>query len=56
MSHPIDELARRAVEQLHRDNSDNALQSAIELMLTDRSTINVIRALRAWADYLEERI
>ena len=48
-------LASLATEKLHRENSDTALQAAIELMLTDRPTLSVITALRAWADYLEER-
>lgn len=47
---------QQIVENMHRQNSDNALQAVIELMLTDRRTEEVIAALRAWADYLDERV
>lgn len=52
---PITKAAAKATEAMHRANSDGALQCAIELMLTDRKTTDVVASLRAWADYLEER-
>lgn len=55
MNPRLNSLAAQATEALHRHNSDAALQAAIELMLTDRPAGKVIEALRAWADYLEER-
>jgi hypothetical protein len=48
-------IAAAATQKLHRADSDAALQAAIELMLTDRPTEDVIAALRSWADYLTER-
>jgi len=51
----LEAAAKAATEAMHRVNSDNALQASIELMLTDRPTADVIKALRAWADYLEDR-
>jgi len=41
---------------MHRQNSDTALQAAIELMLTDRPSKDVIAALKAWTEYLEDRV
>lgn len=55
MTDEIRRLAERAAHDMHRHNSEIALQSAIELMLTDHSSAEVIAALRTWADYLEER-
>lgn len=52
----MDKQVQQIIEDMHRHNSDIALQAAIELMLTDRSTEEVIAALRAWADYLDERV
>lgn len=51
----LQSLADNAIDRMHRENSDNALQSALELMLTDRPTDEVVAALRVWADYLEDR-
>ena len=44
-----------AVSDMQRENSEIALQAAIELMLSDFSTYDVVTKLRAWADYLDER-
>lgn len=55
MADTLQEQAERAVNAMHRSNSDAALQCAIELMLTDRRSGEVVAALRSWADYLEER-
>lgn len=51
----IDKLAEAAIRDMHRHNSDQALQAAIELMLTDHATDEVVERLRSWADYLQER-
>lgn len=51
----LNSLAKNYTLQMHRFNSDNALQSVVELMLTDRPTNEVISALIYWAEYLEER-
>lgn len=48
-------VAAAATERLHRRNSDTALRCAIELMLTDRKTVEVIAQLREWVAYLEDR-
>lgn len=51
----ITEEAERITQEMHRTNSQHALQAVIELMLTDHTTREVIDHLRAWADYLDER-
>lgn len=51
----ITEAAERITRDMHRSNSEQALQAVIELMLTDHTTEEVIDQLRAWADYLDER-
>lgn len=51
----IDELTARARDRLLADNAESALQAGIELMLLSHSSSEVIRRLRAWADYLEDR-
>lgn len=57
--HPEREILKRAAEQaterLLAENSEQALQAGVELMLLSHSTSEVIRRLRHWADYLEER-
>jgi Trp operon repressor len=45
----------KATRDLHRSNSEQALQAIIELMLTDHSTEEVVARLRGWADYLDDR-
>ncbi|WP_292411455.1 hypothetical protein [Mesorhizobium sp.] len=51
----INDYAQRATREMHRQNSEAASQGAIELMLTDHTTAEVVAWLRAWAKYLEER-
>lgn len=51
----INQHAPRVIREMHRSNSEQASQAAIELMLTDHSTAEVVAWLRAWADYLQER-
>lgn len=57
--HPEREILARAAEQaterLLADNSEQALQAGVELMLLSHPTLEVIQRLRYWADYLEER-
>lgn len=50
------EIVNSAVKDMKRENSEAALQAIIELMLTDFKTEEVVSKLRAWADYLEERM
>lgn len=45
----------KVVRELHRSNSEQALQAIVELMLTDHTSAEVVAHLRAWAKYLEER-
>ena len=55
MTSDMNQHARRVINDMHRQNSDCALQASIELMLTDRPTSEVIEALEAWTNYLKER-
>ena len=49
----VNEQAQRATREMHRSNSEQALQAIVELMPTDHSTSEVVAHLRAWAAYLE---
>lgn len=51
----LNSQSEQATRDLHRSNSEQALQAIIELMLTDHSTEEVVARLRGWADYLDER-
>jgi|GEM_PF-2909594 len=52
----ITSLAEAATRSLNRGNSEAALQAVVELLLTDHSPDEVKQLLRAWADYLDERV
>ncbi|WP_292362934.1 hypothetical protein [Mesorhizobium sp.] len=52
---PTQKMVDEATLALFNSNSDQALQSSIELQLVTRPTKEVVKNLRAWADYLEER-
>jgi hypothetical protein len=49
------EHAERITREMHRSNSEQALQAIIELLLTDHTTAEVVAWLRTWAAYLQER-
>lgn len=51
----IDELMAEARDRLLAENAEAALQASVELMLLSHRSAEVVRRLRAWADYLEER-
>lgn len=55
MNVDINEHGSKVARELHRSNSEQALQAIIELMLTDHSTAEVVAQLRTWAAYIEER-
>lgn len=52
----LDEIVARLTLDMQRRNSEAALQAIVELMLCDHTSTEVVRHLRAWADYLEARI
>lgn len=55
MNVDCNEHAQRVTRDMHRANSEQALQAIVELLLTDHSTAEVVAWLRTWAAYLEER-
>ncbi|WP_190233849.1 hypothetical protein [Mesorhizobium sp. M4B.F.Ca.ET.058.02.1.1] len=55
VTRPTQKMVDEATLALFNHNSDQALQSSIELQLVTRPTKEVVKNLRAWADYLEER-
>lgn len=55
MKNQLNELASNATSTFLTENAEIALQASIELLLTTVPTAEVVRRLRLWADYLEER-
>lgn len=51
----MDELMAEARERMLAENAEAALQASLELMLLSHPSAEVVRRLRSWADYLEER-
>jgi hypothetical protein len=50
----ITEIAERAAEQFHREQSERFLECSINLCATSMSMADLIRLLRSHAEMLEE--